>query len=290
MIYNYTMNTQPDDSFGVNILSFESVKAYSDNTVTMYIRNLGNQDAAIDSVYINENRFQVNKVLTASQCTCVEIDTSGSLSLGELETINIKIAGFGVQQECTTNIIQGGSSPVETIEVTYVVSQSRDDAEERLSTGTVYLWSTDLELCMEAAFEQAVGMRFSDIAIPKDSTIISATLTFTVDEKVDDEAVLTIKTHAIDDSTRFSSDDNDISNRETSTSSVTWEDIPSPEVGEELVSPDISVIIQEIIERDGWKEANSITVIMTGTGHRIVESWDGDDENAAELYIEYIPP
>jgi hypothetical protein len=49
-------------------------------------------------------------------------------------------------------------------------------------------------------------------------------------------------------------------------------------------------VIQEIVDRTGWSSGNSLVVIITGSGNRIAESFDGDSGAAAPLLqVAYAP-
>jgi hypothetical protein len=47
-------------------------------------------------------------------------------------------------------------------------------------------------------------------------------------------------------------------------------------------------VIQEIVNRSGWASGNALALIVTGTGERVAESYDGSA--APELHIEYLTP
>ncbi len=170
--------------------------------------------------------------------------------------------------------------------VSYRVSGSRDDAEERINNGKMDRSSSDLELIKDSN-DQEVGIRFRNVDIPQGSTIESATVTFVIDEYADDETDLEVYAHDIDDSPEFETDKRDITDRDKTTASVQWNDLPSLTVGEELESVDISPVIQEIVNRPGWSAGNSLSVIITGSGKRTVESYDGSSSDAALISITY---
>ncbi len=48
-------------------------------------------------------------------------------------------------------------------------------------------------------------------------------------------------------------------------------------------------MIQEIVTRPGWASGNSLAIIITGTGHRTAEAYDGVPARAPLLHIEYRP-
>ena len=178
--------------------------------------------------------------------------------------------------------------PVTTIEISASVSHSYDDAEERLKGGLMRLTSSDLEL----VDDQVVGIRFRDINIPKDATIVKAYLQFTVDETEGSNASANLNIHAqaADDAQAFSTSKYDISLRTLTSSSVSWQVPPwltVNEAGQEQMTPDLSAIIQEVISRDGWSEFNSIVIIISGTGTRTAEAFNGEPGKAPLLVIEY---
>jgi hypothetical protein len=46
-------------------------------------------------------------------------------------------------------------------------------------------------------------------------------------------------------------------------------------------------VIQEIVNRPGWASGNSLAIIMTGTGRRAAEAFNGDQAGAPLLHIVY---
>uniref|UniRef100_A0A7S4SBN9 DUF1501 domain-containing protein n=1 Tax=Ditylum brightwellii TaxID=49249 RepID=A0A7S4SBN9_9STRA len=52
-------------------------------------------------------------------------------------------------------------------------------------------------------------------------------------------------------------------------------------------TPDLSPIIQELVDRSGWVLGNSVVLIINGTGTRVAEAWDGDPKNAPLLVVTY---
>ena len=188
-------------------------------------------------------------------------------------------------------------NPTLTLEVR--VSDNDDDAEEKVSNGKVKLDSSDLELTEDSS-EQIVGMRFNEIIIPPTATITSAYVQFTTDSTDDDETNLTIFAEKTGNSAAFVDVNDNISDRTKTTAFVSWSSIPewdtSGEAGDNQRTPDIKAVIQEVIGTAGWNNNNSLSIIITGTGVRTAESYDGaiDDHNdptrAPLLVIEYTVP
>ncbi len=46
-------------------------------------------------------------------------------------------------------------------------------------------------------------------------------------------------------------------------------------------------MIQEIVSRPGWSSGNSLAIIITGSGRRAAEAWNGDQAGAPLLHITY---
>ena len=81
-----------------------------------------------------------------------------------------------------------------------------------------------------------------------------------------------------------------ISSRMRSSAPVEWSPGRWNEIGEgseKQRTPDLSSLIQEVIAQPGWQEGNALVLIVTGSGKRCAESYDGDKDGAPLLYVEY---
>ena len=169
------------------------------------------------------------------------------------------------------------------------MTAQNDDAEENTS-GVMYRGSSDLELVLDRD-NQIVGMRFSSLNIPQGATILNAYLQFKVDEASADSTTLFLQGETVEDALSFASTRNDISSRPRTTAMVSWSPPAWTSVGEagpDQRTPDLSPIIQEIVNRAGWTNGNSLVIIVTGTGKRVAESFDGDSAGAPLLHVEYV--
>jgi parallel beta-helix repeat protein len=183
-----------------------------------------------------------------------------------------------------------GSAPV-TIQVK--VSASEDDAEERLSNGSVNLNSSDLELVQDGSRLQAVGIRFRNVPIPMGALIQSADIQFTVDETKNASGALEIRGEASDNAAAFTSSTKNVTNRTTTTAMVPW----SPPIwdqvgasGPDQRTPDLSEPVREIVGRSGWSEGNAIVFVFTGSGVRTAEAFNGNSAAAPTLTVTYQVP
>lgn len=168
-------------------------------------------------------------------------------------------------------------------DISVQVNSSSDDAEE--DNGAISLTSDHLEMMDDNEF---VGIRFQNITVPQGASIILAEIQFDPAEGNSTPPTLTFKAQAIDDAPTFTTTSGDIGNRATTTGSVVW--VPSSDwdfgdpPGPDSLTSDLSLIIQEVIDRLGWSSGNSIVIIVTGTGGTRAESFDGDPE-APVLHI-----
>ena len=172
------------------------------------------------------------------------------------------------------------------------ISASGNDAEQVVGGTTTNLTSSDLELVTDAVV-QVVGMRFTTVSIPKNAAITNAYVQFATDEVSTAATSLTITGEAVDNSVIFTAATNDISARTTTTATTAW----SPaawniidEAGANQRTPNLSGIVQQIVNRAGWNSGNALTIIVNGTGMRVARAFDVlSGTQAPLLHVEYSP-
>jgi PKD repeat protein len=169
------------------------------------------------------------------------------------------------------------------------ISNGNDDVEEELLSGTVYFASSDIELGDDPAFNgsQTVGLRFLNLDIPQGANIDAATLQFVVDETGSGATDVEIGAHAIDNAPAFANSTGDVTSRPLTANTVLWSIPAWGSVGAVKQSPDISSVVQEVVDRPGWAANNSIAVIIGGSGTRTAESFEGSAGLAPLLHVEY---
>ncbi len=169
---------------------------------------------------------------------------------------------------------------------------SSEDAEEA-AAGSVSLSSSDLELVFDSSV-QTVGMRWTGITIPRGAAITAAWVQFTADEAHTEATNLTLRGQAVDNAPTFTTTARNISLRTRTTAAAAWSPLAwtANQAGANQRTPDLSGVIQEIVNRSGWASGNALALIVTGTGHRTADSWDGSSASAPLLHIEYLtgPP
>lgn len=169
------------------------------------------------------------------------------------------------------------------------VAAGSDDAEEENNTSAADLTSNDLDMAASGSVVRRVGLRFTNIAIPKDASIQSAYLEFRAAGNSNSAVNLTINGQAVDDAPTFASADNNISGRAKTAATVTWS--PSAWVDNTTYrSTNVGPIVQELVNRGGWARGNDMVFIIDGsstTNYRSADSYNGSSGNAPKLIVNY---
>ncbi|MEN8181233.1 MAG: hypothetical protein ABFS46_01720 [Myxococcota bacterium] len=183
-----------------------------------------------------------------------------------------------------TVIGANGEVPVEV----RVVAGS-DDAEE-MSSGRVKTGSRDLELTLDKLQNQTVGLRFRSVDIPQLASIENAWIQFQADEIHSEPTSLTIAAEASGDAATFLAADGNLSGRSTTSATVGWSPPPwevAGEVGPAERTGDISAVVQQVVDRGDWSAGNDLVILITGSGKRVAEAYEGSFQDAPLLHVEY---
>lgn len=181
----------------------------------------------------------------------------------------------------------------ESMALTIPVNATRDDAKEA-EDGEVYVSSTDLEI----GFRPVVGLRFLNVEIPAGATIVRAHVQFTA-YAPDQNVPAAVNVFGEDNAQPAEFDGmsfDDLSMRPRTESVMEWM-IPhwtaSGQAMEEQRTPDLAVLIQEIIEHAQWQSGNPLVLYFARKGElvsdarRYATSFDGNSDNAPVLHITY---
>ena len=172
------------------------------------------------------------------------------------------------------------------------IAHDDDDAEERESNGSVDVGSSDLEIMHEnGSTEQIIGVRFLNVAIPQGATIDSAYIEFEVDERRDTGSVkVDVWGEDTANADRYSSSDDDISDRTKTSAKVSWNFTSEPNKNSALNTSSLVSLVQEIVDRSDWSADNAMAFILeddSSSGYRELESHDGESDAAAILHVDY---
>jgi hypothetical protein len=210
--------------------------------------------------------------------------TLSDVGSSELITLTVSDGSLTASMAAfTITIVNSGEIEV----VSTTISSGSDDAEE-WDTGRMYLSSSDLEMVYDDGI-QLVGLRFS-LSVPPGAVITQANLRFTVDEVTIDPAELTIWAEASDDASAFSEDSGDISSRASTAATADWMPQPWVSIGDSAsaqISTNFSNVIQEVVSRPGWSSDNHVVLVISGSGVRTADAYEGNAANAAVLTVHY---
>ena len=184
------------------------------------------------------------------------------------------------------------------------IAQSSDDVEELSGReglkegpdhqGEIYINSSDLEVTYDSNtfIPQNIGLRFTNLVVPKNAKITRAYIQFSTDEvKITSSKILINGQHNANPVT-FGPERFDVSSRDKTDAEVEWAPNIWAQVGERTLNQrtaDLRNIVQEIVNLTDWKSGNAMAFILHGSSftNRVAVSYDKDPANAAELFIEY---
>lgn len=182
-----------------------------------------------------------------------------------------------------TSTVETGSTSI------YSLTSGNDDAEEH--DGDMDLTSNDLDLF------RAVGdfsaMRYTINDIPQGASINSAYIKFTAQEtQTSGTPTGLIYAEDTDNASSIGTSDDYLTNRTATTAQVAWSSVGNWVAGQTYNSPDISSVIQEIVDRGGWAANNHLLLLVKGTagGQRSAHSYNGSSGSAPQLVVTWSQP
>ena len=141
--------------------------------------------------------------------------------------------------------------------------------------------------------KKTMGVRFQDVGVPQGATVTNAYIQFTAAETSSTGHDMTVKisVETEDDASGFSSSTSDVTSRSTTRLSDSWSITETWNENVEYQTPDLTNIVQTIIDRSGWCGNNSMAFTFetetTDIYRRMVHSVDADGTMGPELIIEY---
>jgi hypothetical protein len=191
----------------------------------------------------------------------------------------------------SSSLLAASSSAIDPIFETRVATAG-DDVEQK-GSGSISGNINDLELGYDGTTSQTVGMRFTSINIPKGATITNAYIQFQANEVKTGAASLLIQGDNVDDASPFTTASFNVSSLPRTAASTAWTPASWTVVGEHGLAertPDLTAIVQEIVNRSGWAALNDMAFLVTGTGTRTADSYEYNPAGAPLLHIEYLLP
>lgn len=149
----------------------------------------------------------------------------------------------------------------------------------------------------EDCYNMGTGIRFNNVPIPQNATINKAHLIFTAFETTGNDYVVNSiirgEKNAYPDEFQYYDSYRD---RYLTSERVSWNNIDYWTKNEKYNSPDISEIIQEIVNMGDWKYGNSIALFWSDENgrsddqpgaYRFAYSYSQSTTRAAKLYLSY---
>jgi type IV pilus assembly protein PilY1 len=173
-----------------------------------------------------------------------------------------------------------------------IVSTNDDDHDAHEINGSVTTDSNDLVLSQGTATVTS-GMRFTDLNIPQGATIVSASIRFTSEKFNVAGTSLIISGEANASSTAFSNTSNNLTSRTKTAANIEWStDNSFPSSGEVVTTPDISPVIQEVVDLSAWCGGKDLNILIEGSSSdsassREARASDVGQSGAPQLVVSY---
>jgi hypothetical protein len=184
------------------------------------------------------------------------------------------------------------------------IAADMDDFEQHLNNGDMDGASTDLELAYEddadpATDEQVIGLRFVNIPIRNGTQVTSAYVEFEVDSISKAASAypvnLIVEGELTPNAAPFLDATNNITDRTSRTAAKVKWSIPAwTAVNAKWRTPNISPVIQEIVNQAGWTKGNAVVLIFRddkdnlSRGIREAESFEGEATAAPLLHLQIV--
>nr|WP_321371059.1 hypothetical protein [uncultured Desulfuromusa sp.] len=181
------------------------------------------------------------------------------------------------------------TTPEESFQLDLRISNGSNDVEQ-LESGEILFNSSDLELVddLTGGGNQTVGLRFTGVDIPYGAYITNAYLEFETDEAYSGATSLVVRVEDSDDAIAFSQTVNNVSSRLYAVPEVLWDNVEAwSAVNGHHQTPDLSSLLQSVVDRAGWDVGGAIVFAISGEGLRTAESYEGESAAAPLLHVEY---
>ncbi|WP_442265822.1 fibronectin type III domain-containing protein [Tenacibaculum sp. ZS6-P6] len=247
-------------------------------------------------IFVDEKKIEIRTIRVDNAADVGSVSNSNPFQIpsnldiwnpsnGSVVTINRNTSGDG-----------DSDNDLKTIEV--AIASGNDDVEES-ENGSIYTNSSDLELVYDSYNNngyQKIGLRFTNVNLPKNATISNAYIQFNADESNSTNAELEISLHDNSNSPSFSNSNN-VSSRTTFNSKIVWSPSSwsSGQNGSAQRSPNLKAMVQSLVNKSEWASGNNLSFIIKGKGisltntsaKRVADSYEGGSGKAARLIVSY---
>ncbi|GAA6184201.1 PilC/PilY family type IV pilus protein [Aliiglaciecola sp. NS0011-25] len=254
---------------------------------------LGSSDAAVEYypnvLFIMDTSGSMDSKDGTDQTRMLRVQNALKETLGSVTNINaglMRFSDYGGPVLYPVSQIDSSVLPV----LTKTIIEGNDDAYEIL--GSVNRTSSEIRLSYGTEVVTS-GFRFQELNIPQGATITNAYLRFTSAQLNTSATTFKIRAERVPDATAFNSNSFDISTRTLTSNEVDWSSDNSwPLAGQTISSPDITNVIQEVIDQTTWCGQNDLNVIIEGSSvdsssNRKIESFEDGSGSGVQLVVAY---
>ncbi|MDD4282938.1 MAG: hypothetical protein PHX03_04020, partial [Bacilli bacterium] len=193
----------------------------------------------------------------------------------------------------------GSTLPTDEIEKNYFVNNVNDDGwTEETSEKNFYNNDNNVRVGYASSY-RSLWVKWNNIDIPKGSIVKSAKIKFKSSDSPSgdmDQYTKTILYFNNVGNAVAPLNFDDMENKNKTTNNVTWE-MPETIGNTWYESPDISALVQEVINRSDWQSGNALMLLHTRHpditccefNDRTFKSYETGAENAPQLIITYSP-
>ncbi|NDV92183.1 pilus assembly protein PilY [Alteromonas sp. 345S023] len=278
-------------SFAISLVLFMCIgfSAFADD-LDIY---LGSSNSAVtynpNVLFIMDTSGSMGATDNTSQSRMLRVQNALKEALGSATNINAGLMRFSDYGGPILYPIQGIDEPVRPELITSIGASNHDAYEVN---GVVNTNSDDVVLSSGTETVLA-GLRFSELNIPQGATIESAYIRFTSERFNVAATELSIMGEASASSSVFSASSSNLSSRVRTQAQVTWAtDNDFPASGEVVTTPDISSVIQEIVDLDQWCGGKDLSLLIEGVSsdsasNRLARAQDAGQGGAPQLVVTY---
>lgn len=156
------------------------------------------------------------------------------------------------------------------------ISDGGDDVEQQPSNGNkMSCTSSDLEFVRDGKMDQIVGLRFKNVDVSAQDTIVGAYIEMKSKKSASTQTNLVIQGEKTGNSQGLCDQSNLLSSKAKTSSAVSWNNVPAWSAGQIVQTPDITSVVKEIVGQSSWNAGNAMTLMVSGSGMRQVYSHNG---------------
>ena len=174
-----------------------------------------------------------------------------------------------------------------------IIRSTADSGSDAYETGLITNTDSEDLILSQGTNTVTSGIRIANLMVPQGATITGAYLRLTSSQFDIAETTLRFKAELAGDSQPFTASTKNIGLRTVSSNEVVWAEDNSFPVSDEIVTtPDLSSIVQEVVDQNDWCGGNALSIIITGSSgnagsNRRVKAFDSGTDQSPQLYLTY---